>query len=165
MEYLKTLSSKENSILTSSAELLLAAIEKENGLDRYLKIFTENQDNYLGESALYQWFMFQYNEKQDIEKSRFVLDLLDYYYTNSRLNYEAHKQIGDEVESTKEFYSKLPKGNFVKQVITDLSLIPEEYELKDAYPNPFNPYLQYHLSIHCLLNLMLSVVFMILLVE
>ncbi|MCF7832420.1 MAG: T9SS type A sorting domain-containing protein [Candidatus Marinimicrobia bacterium] len=142
--YLKTFEEKKgNKMLNGSALLMLAGLEKKEGLSRIDAVYTANKDNYLGEYALYQKFMYYVHDEEDMETAKSVLDLMDEVYPESRVSYEAHLLIGDEVISPEEFYSRLQKKTEAEQmelVSTDIDeIIPAEYALDPAVPNPFNP--------------------------
>ncbi|MCF7832415.1 MAG: S8 family serine peptidase [Candidatus Marinimicrobia bacterium] len=134
---------KGNKMLNGSALLMLAGLEKKEGLSRIDVVYSENKNNYLGEYALYQKYMYYFHEEEDSLQAKKVLALMDEVYPDSRVTYEAHLLLGDEVITPGEFYSQLQKNNEAEQIeftSTDIDeILPEEYALSTAYPNPFNP--------------------------
>jgi subtilisin family serine protease len=141
--YLKTFEGvKGNKMLNGSALLMLAGLEKGEGLSRIDAVYAANKDNYLGPYALYQKFMYYYHDADDLGKAKGVLAQLDEVYPDDRVTFEAHLLMGDNEVDAKTFYSEYYKKETpdVDLISTDIEeIIPKEYSLKAAYPNPFNP--------------------------
>lgn len=71
-----------------------------------------------------------------------LLTELDNVYPDERVTFEAHMLMSDNKVDVKTFYSEYYKEepHDAEFVTTDIQeIIPEAYELKAAYPNPFNP--------------------------
>jgi Secretion system C-terminal sorting domain len=141
--YLKTFDGiKGNKMLNGSALLMLAGLEKGEGLSRIDAVYAANKDNYLGPYALYQKFMYYYHDADDLDKAKGVLAQLDEVYPDDRVTFEAHLLMGDNEVDARTFYTGYYKKETpdVELISTEIDeVIPKEYSLKAAYPNPFNP--------------------------
>ena len=129
-KYIKSLKYDKNmKLLKSKADLLLAGMEDDTKLID--KVYKKNKKTYLGKYALEQKFSY-YIHKDDIDNAREVLNLMDEVYPNEEVTYQAHLRISD-IESRNLFKSE----QFTSTAAEEITL--EEYSLKPAYPNPFNP--------------------------
>ncbi|MFA6617557.1 MAG: T9SS type A sorting domain-containing protein [Candidatus Neomarinimicrobiota bacterium] len=137
--YLKTFDiSKGNKILKANAMLLLARLEKD--VKRMDKIYKEHKSDYMGIHALNDQFMYYFHEEEDTVLAKAIIDEMDAVYPDEYLTYEAHLIIGDDVEDPFEYYSRREAAEQVEFVSAEYSeSLPEEYSLKAAFPNPFNP--------------------------
>lgn len=137
--YLKTFEDcKSNKLLEANAMLLLAGLEKD--VKRMDKVYKEHKNDYMGKYALYQQFMYYFHEEEDMEKARVILNELDEVYPDEDVTYESHLLMGDDVVDPIEYYSKYKTSEQVPLMSTDVAeVLPEEYSLNPAYPNPFNP--------------------------
>jgi hypothetical protein len=137
MKYLDFLSSKTtNKLLYGSAELLLAGFEREKGLARIDTVFDKYRHTYLAENALFQKFMFYFNDKEDSSLARSVVDDMDRLFPKSPLTLQAHHLLGDPVSWSKPFLSEATNPLKTEELY---EVVPEKYELIGVYPNPFNP--------------------------
>jgi hypothetical protein len=151
--YLKTFeNSKSNKLLEANAMLLLAGLEKD--VSRMDKVYKEHKYTYMGKYALQQQFMYWFHEAEDLKSARNILNEMDEVYPDEAVTYESHILIGDEVIDYREFYGKgTPEA--MQLTMTDLpEIIPDNYCLKAAYPNPFNPTttLEYALPVQSKVN-------------
>jgi hypothetical protein len=141
--YLKTFTeNKGNKKLNGSALLMLAGLEGEEGLSRIDKVYKDHKDGYVAKYALYQKFMYYYHKAEDMKKAEEVLILLDFEYPDDRVTFEAHLLMGDNEVDARTFYTELYKKETpdVEYVTTDINeIVPDEFALSGAYPNPFNP--------------------------
>ena len=140
--YLRTFEdSRSDQFLKADAMLLLAGLEKDIKLMD--KVYKEHKDTYVGKNALQQMFMYYFNETEDSLAARTVLNEMDEVYPDEAVTYESHVLMGDEVMDPREFYSQYHKKDApesIQLVSTDINeILPEEYALSAAYPNPFNP--------------------------
>ncbi|MEA3392939.1 MAG: T9SS type A sorting domain-containing protein [Candidatus Marinimicrobia bacterium] len=140
--YIESFDDKMGSqLLKSKADLILAGLEKNMPLID--KVYKKNIDTYLGKYALQQKFMYYYHEEENLEEARTALDLMDEVYPDEIVTYEAHVLMGDEVIAPNEFYSQYFNTDATEQAqlaSTDIAdILPVEFELYKAYPNPFNP--------------------------
>jgi len=140
--YLKTFEdSKGNEFIEANAMLLLAGLNKDVALMN--KVYKKHKDTYMGKFALQQEFMYYFNEAEDTVAARAVLNEMDEVYPDEAATYESHVLMGDEVIDPKEFYSQLHEKEGTPEILqtpSDISeILPEEYSLSPAYPNPFNP--------------------------
>lgn len=140
--YLKTFDRKfKNSSLKANALLLLAGMEKD--MELVDKVYKECKDGDWGKYALNQKFMYYFHDEENTEMAREVLDLMDKVYPDEIVTYEAHVHMGDEVEKAAKFYAgyfgneQKEKVQYIMSELTET--LPENYELSNAYPNPFNP--------------------------
>jgi len=126
---------EEKKILYGSVELLLAFFKGETGTPRIDKVFKEYRDTFLAEVALFQKFMYYFNE-EDMENTIEVLNQLDYYFPGSSSAIQAHHLLGDEVGWGG--IAKLGKADQSGK-LENTAQIPERFELLGSYPNPFSP--------------------------
>lgn len=137
-EYLLTLSQmKDKKTVYGSAELILAGLEKEKGIARIDNVFKTYRDTYLSEAALFQKFMYYYNENGDDKTSREVLADLEAQFPSSRYTIEAYHILGEKLDDVYECNLALKKTS--SPVKGFLTILPKKYVLHGAYPNPFNP--------------------------
>ena len=141
--YLKTFENKVNkSDFIGSALLMLAGLEDEEGLSRIDKIRKDYEGSYVAKYALYKKFMYFYHEAEDLKKTEEVLVQLDAEYPDDRVTFEAHLLMGDNDIDAKTFYTQdlnkeIPEIEYVSSNVSEI--LPKEYSLEAAYPNPFNP--------------------------
>ncbi|MDD4961527.1 MAG: S8 family serine peptidase, partial [Candidatus Marinimicrobia bacterium] len=140
--YLKTFEdSRSNPLLKANAMLMLAGVEKD--VARMDEVYAANKNTYMGKHALRKKFMYYFHDEADLKLARAVLNEMDEVYPNEAVTYESHVLIGDEVMDPKEFYSQYFKKDAPKQIqiaSTGIDeIIPKEYALNPAFPNPFNP--------------------------
>lgn len=138
IEYLKLLSGKRlNKLLYGSAELLLAGFERENGLVRIDTVFYKYRQTYLAETALFQKFMFYFNDKEDSVLARSVVEEMDILFPKSPLTLQAHHLVGDPINGWGELLLTKTTGLLEGDDLSEI--VPDKYELIGVYPNPFNP--------------------------
>ncbi len=137
--YLKTFEdSKSNKFLEANAMLLLAGLEKD--VKRMDKVYKEHKDTYMGKYAMHQQFMYYFHEEEDMELAREILNQMDEVYPDEDITYESHLLMGDDVIDPIEYYSKKSATEKAQLVSTDINeILPKEYALNAAFPNPFNP--------------------------
>lgn len=131
--YLKTFEdNKSNKFLEANAMLLLAGLEKD--VKRMDKVYKEHKNTYMGKYALHHQFMYYIHEEEDnMDLAREILNEMDEVYPDEEVTYEAHLRMGDDVGNNGE-------EDEAQLVSTDIAeILPKEYVLSAAYPNPFNP--------------------------
>jgi parallel beta-helix repeat protein len=141
-DYLELLSNQKNSkLLYGSAELLLAGFERENGLARVESVFNNYRQTYLAEEALFQKFMFYFNESEDFSMVKSIIDDMDKLFPKSTLTFQAHHLFGDPVSGWSELSITQETANILETANADeiSEMIPDKYELVGVFPNPFNP--------------------------
>ncbi len=81
------------------------------------------------ETLLLNKFLYQYYDLDDTVLARMTLNNLDLLFPESESTLHAHLVLGDEIKGS------LDKQNLVSNTI----VVPDEYEVYNNYPNPFNP--------------------------
>lgn len=138
-DYLLTLTQKKDKkTLYGSAELLLSALEKEKGLEKIDNVFNDYRQTYLAEVALFQKFMYYYNENGDDKNCRSVLTEMEKHFPSSEYTLEAYHILGEKMDENYAYNIDLKKMESFDEE-EHLTSLPEKYELEGAYPNPFNP--------------------------
>ena len=131
--YLEFLSNQETSkLLYGSAELLLAGFERESGLARVETVFNNYRQTYLAEEALFQKFMFYFNESEDSLMARLVVNQMDKLFPESVLTSEAHQLFGDFVGGWSELSSTQETANILETAGSGETngMIPDKYGRK-----------------------------------
>lgn len=109
------------------AGLILANLDEKSRLN----ILDEVINYYVGEDivelALYNKFLFYYNEAKDIEKAKEVMMELDILFSDSEGAKDAHLTLGGELNE-----EKYNRSN------SSLREVGYKFETNN-YPNPFNP--------------------------
>jgi len=123
----------EKKELYGSAELLLASFEGRKGLSRIDRVFKEYWNTFLAQDALFQKFMYYFNE-DNIEKARELSDELDEYFPESSSAVQAHHLLGDEIEGWGKSLSQMAQFEQIQGTTSS----PEKFELLDVHSNPFN---------------------------
>jgi thermitase len=125
----------EKKELYGSAELLLARFEGRRGLSRIERVFKEYWGTFLAQDALFQKFMYYFNE-DNIEKARELSDKLDEYFPESSSAIEAHHLLGDKIEGWGKSLSQTAQFEQIQGTTSK----PEKFELLGVHSNPFNQF-------------------------
>lgn len=122
--------------LHGSAKLLLAGFEKGDGLARIDTVFNNFRSTYLAETALFQKFMFYFNDEEDSTAARAIVTEMDNLFPDSPQTKQAHHLLGDIVNDWGIQALRKTSGSMVEE---NSKVTPEQYQLVGAFPNPFNP--------------------------
>ena len=86
-------------------------------------------------ASLFNLFNFYHKDKDNLEMAKLYLDELKENYPDNDLTYIARMDMGEEIT-----YVKLEKESSSETISEEEEMvIPENYALNAAYPNPFNP--------------------------
>lgn len=117
---------KKVSYLRSVGEIAQAITMSEAMLDTY-------SDSKREETALFDLFNLYEKDMNDMKKAEEYLDKLKLKYPQSELTLLAREDMGEDVSDFK--LAKYNLADFDEEEI----IIPAEFKLEAAYPNPFNP--------------------------
>ncbi len=98
------------------------------------EIIKEYPESIRENTSLFDLFNFYHKELNDMKKAEAYLDELKMKYPESKLTIIARSDWGEDVSDV-----ELPKLTFESMEEEENVVIPEEYALNAAYPNPFNP--------------------------
>jgi len=131
----KTLYRKSKKKLNAVAGLMLAELDRDNKAKVIEEVISDYKNDEVLEQALFEKFLYYYNDLQDRENAKLVSMQLDKLFPNSLTALDAHYQLGDKEFLSKSYqFAQEGEGNK-----TDLSSAPTDYVLLNNYPNPFNP--------------------------
>lgn len=116
--------------LYGAAGLLLSYFDQPNRLSLLNEIISNFRGERIIELALYNKFLYYFNEEQDLIKAEEVLSELDGLFPGCEGSIDAHRTIGEVVEG---------ENRTLQKVNTSSSLeVPDQLTISN-YPNPFNP--------------------------